>query len=73
MTTFKAVDDLLRVNLTKWYDSSDDKEQQLKMKIHLIKSIKVGNTIQTQQFTVTDLVGNTNILFFRVPPISVDI
>ncbi len=47
ITTFKAVDHFLRVNLTKWYDSSDDKVQKLKMKIHLIKSQKVGNTIQT--------------------------
>lgn len=42
------------------------------MKIHLIKSMKVGNTIQTQQFTVTNLVGGTNVLFFRIPPIYVD-
>jgi hypothetical protein len=71
-TTFKAVDHLIMVNLTKWYDSSDDKDQKLKMKIHLIKSMKVGNGIQTQQFTVTDLVGGTNILYFRVPPIYTD-
>lgn len=47
-SNFKAVDHLIKVNLTKWYDSSDDKEQKLRMKIHLIKSMKVGNTIQTQ-------------------------
>jgi hypothetical protein len=35
---FKAIDHLIRVNLTKWYDSSDDKEQKLMMKIHLVKS-----------------------------------
>lgn len=42
---FKAVDHLLQVNLTRWYDSSDDTSQQLKMKIHLIKSQKVGNSV----------------------------
>jgi hypothetical protein len=44
----------------------------LRMKIHLIKSMKVGNGIATQQFTVTDLVGGTNILYFRIPPIYSD-
>ncbi len=42
------------------------------MKIHLIKAMKVGNAIQTQQFTVTDLVGGVNTLFFRIPPIYTD-
>lgn len=71
-SAFKAVDHLIQVNLTKWYDSSDDKVQMLRMKIHLIKSMKVGNGIATQQFTVTDLVGGTNFLYFRIPPIYSD-
>lgn len=66
-----AVDHLMRVNLTRWYDSSDDSEQMLKMKIHLIRSMKVGNTVQTSQFTVADLV-RSNVLYFRIPPIFVD-
>jgi len=46
-SNFKAVDHVLRVNLTRWYDSSDDTSQQLKMKVHLVRSMKVGNTVQT--------------------------
>lgn len=68
---FQAATDLLQVNLTKWYDSSDDTSQQLKMKVHLVRSFKVGNTMQTQQFTVADL-AQTNTLYFRIPPIYVD-
>jgi hypothetical protein len=43
----------------------------LKMKIHLVRSFKVGNTMQTSQFTVADLV-QANTLYFRIPPIYVD-
>lgn len=44
----------------------------LKMKIHLVRSMKVGNTMVTTQFTVADLV-KSDTLYFRIPPVFVDI
>lgn len=39
---YNAVDDLMRLDLTNWYDSPDDGSQMLRMKIHLITKIQVG-------------------------------
>ena len=70
--SFNAVDDLLEIDLLNWYDSADDLIQELRMKIHLITKIQVGQKILYQQFTVTDLV-QADTLYFRIPPIYVDI
>ena len=53
-STGTAVNSLFHITLTKWYDSPDDSYQKLKLKVYVIKAIKVGNTIQTQQYTITD-------------------
>ena len=41
------------VNLTNWYDSSDDPYQKLKIKVVAIKTYIIGLSQQTQQYTLT--------------------
>ena len=62
---------LFHVNLTNWYDSSDDPYQKLKIKVVAIKTYIIGLSQQTQQYTLTGEF-NTSQLVIKMPPFSID-
>jgi hypothetical protein len=49
-----AIDSLMHVSLTNWYDTTDDKTQELRLHVYIILTEYVGIGTEVTQLTLTE-------------------